>query len=340
VAGRLAQVAADAPRLARSALQVLRQAYPHKLDHLILDAADRPLPADIHPVFDGCYDWHSSVHMHWSLLRLCRLAPALPDLPDVEAHFARRFTPANVARELAYASAARRAGFERPYGWAWLLKLQTELERQAAGGAALRGTARWSQALRPLADFFAQRLADFVGRSHYPVRAGTHANSAFAMLLALEHARAAGDAALQAALTASAQRWFGADTNYPALYEPSGSDFLSPGLCEAVLMLRVLGAGFADWWDRFAPAREAMARWLDPTPVADRTDAQLVHLDGLNLSRAWCLQALAQALPQHAADFAAAADRHWQAAWPHVFGGDFVATHWLLSFALLSVDEG
>jgi len=255
VADRLAQVAADAPRLAQDALAVLQQAYPHRLDHLILDAGDRPLPSEIHPVFDGCYDWHSSVHMHWSLLRLWRTAPELPLQREIEAHVERRFSADNVARELAYAAAPGRAGFERPYGWAWLLKLQSELDRHQAGADGLPGAGRWAEALRPLSGFFALRFAEFIGRSHYPVRAGMHANSAFAMGLALEYA-----------------------------------------------------------------------------------DAQLVHLDGLNLSRAWCLQTLARALPHHAAEFERAAQHHWQAAWPHVFGGDFVATHWLLSFALLSLD--
>ena len=337
---RLAQVAADAPRLAQAALAVLQRAYPHKLDHLILDADDRPLPSEIHPVFDGCYDWHSSVHMHWSLLRLCRVAPGLPLRGAIEAHVERHFSADNVARELAYVSAAGRAGFERPYGWAWLLKLQAELDRQAADAHGLPGAARWAEALRPLSGFFAQRFAEFMGRSHYAVRAGTHANSAFAMVLALEYAEAAGDRTLHAAARDAAQRWFGSDTTYPAHYEPSGSDFLSPGLCEAVLMRELLGPAFFAWWERFMPSREGIVRWLTPALVSDRADAQLVHLDGLNLSRAWCLQTLAGALPHHAAEFEIAAQRHWQAAWPHVFGGDFVATHWLLSFALLSLDRG
>jgi hypothetical protein len=138
--------------------------------------------------------------------------------------------------------------------------------------------------------------------------------------------------------------WFGVDLSYPAGYEPSGTDFLSPGLCEALLMQRVLGTGFADWWRGFAPAAAAFARWEAPAVVSDRRDGQLVHLDGLNLSRAWCLRALASsdessARPAFAAELreriVRAADSHWQAAWPHVTGGDFVATHWLVSFALL-----
>ena len=172
----------------------------------------------------------------------------------------------------------------------------------------------------------------------YPVRAGTHANSAFALLLARDYAGVVDDAALRKAIDAAAIAWFGADAAYPAAYEPSGTDFLSPGLCEAVLMQRVLGARFASWWTRFVPDDAGLARWDTPAVVADRTDGHLVHLDGLNLSRAWCLRTLAGAsgVPEALRErFARAAQAHWQAAWPHVTGGDFVATHWLVSFALL-----
>ena len=330
-------VHANAEVLARCALEVLERRFPHKLDHLILDAGDHALPQEMHPVFDGCFDWHSSVHMHWSLLRLRALAPALACEAQVSARFDARLRPELVARELAYLVAPGRGSFERPYGWAWLLKLQSELDAQAATRA---DAARWGAALRPLSAEIARRLAAFLQHSGHAVRAGTHANSAFAMTLARDYALVANDAALRAAIDDTARLWFGADASWPAAYEPSGTDFLSPGLCEAVLMLRVLGAGFADWWRVFAPAADAFARWETPAVVADRLDGQLVHLDGLNLSRAWCLRTLAQA-SDGASDaaarerFARAADAHWQAAWPHVTGGDFVATHWLVSFALL-----
>lgn len=318
--------ARDAEAFAACALAAVQTRYPHKLDHLILDAGDLPSPTQIHPVFDGSYDWHSSVHMHWSLLRLMRRVPDLLQREAIEAHFEARLQPTLVAVERAYAANPRRGSFERPYGWAWLLALQAELESPA-------WPRRWADALRPLSTHMAERLAAFLGRSHYPVRAGTHANSAFAMLLA----RRFGDAALDAAIDAAARRWFLADRDYPAPYEPSGADFLSAGLTEALLMLDVLGRGFADWWQRFTPRGEALQAWLAPAVVSDRIDPQLVHLDGLNLSRAWCLAALAEALGDAALHSAAAA--HRAAAWPHVSGGDFAATHWLVSFALLSLGD-
>jgi hypothetical protein len=316
----------DAERFAACALAAVKTRHPHKLDHLILEEGDLPAPSQIHPVFDGSYDWHSSVHMHWSLLRLLRRMPGLPQREAILAHFDERLRPELVAVERAYAADPRRGSFERPYGWAWLLALQAELE--APGWPA-----RWGQALRPFSDDIAARLAVFLGRSHYPVRAGSHANSAFAMTLA----RRFGDPSLDAAIESAARLWFLHDRDYPAAYEPGGADFLSGGLTEAVLMSELLGDGFAGWWRSFAPRGEAMQHWLQPAVVSDRIDPQLVHLDGLNLSRAGCLAVLADALDDEA--LRAAADAHRAAAWPHVTGGDFAATHWLVSFALLSLGD-
>jgi hypothetical protein len=324
---------ADALRLADTALAAVRQRFPHKLDHLILHEDDRPAPAHIHPVFDGSYDWHSSVHMHWSLLRLLRRQPDLPQSAQIVAHFDARFTPALVAVERDYAAQPQRGSFERPYGWAWLLALQAELDEP---DARLPQRSAWAEALRPFSNEVAARLAAFLGRSHYPVRAGMHANSAFAMLLARRHR----DEVLNRAIDRAARQWFGNDRAYPAHYEPGGADFLSPGLCEALLMREVLGEAFVPWWTAFEPKGEALANWLQPARVSDRVDPQLVHLDGLNLSRAWCLQSLAEAVPAALAPrFVAAAQAHREAAWPHISGGDFAATHWLVSFALLSLGD-
>ena len=318
--------AADAARFAACALAAVQTRFPHKLDHLILDADDRPAPAQIHPVFDGSYDWHSSVHMNWSLLRLLRRVPDLPQRDAIVSHLDERLRPERVATERAYAAHPRRGSFERPYGWAWLLALQAELDSPA-------WPRPWGDALRPFSAEVAARLAAFLGRSRYPVRAGTHANSAFAMLLA----RRFGDAALDAAIEAAARRWFIEDRDYPAAYEPGGADFLSGGLAEALLMRELLGGDFAGWWQRFAPRGAALQAWLQPAVVSDRIDPQLVHLDGLNLSRAWCLAALADTLGD--ASLHRAAEAHRAAAWPHVTTGDFAATHWLVSFALLSLGD-
>ena len=318
---------AEATRLARRALDALRTEWPHKLDHLMLDEGDRPRPGEIHPVFFGCYDWHSSVHMHWSLLRL-RADVDAELRREIDAHFESRFTTRNVAGERAYASHPARAAFERPYGWAWLLKLQAELDARAL---------QWAGVLAPFSREAAARMAAFLPRGPYPVRAGAHGNSAFAMILSREYASHASDAALLAAIDDTARRWFGPDRDYPAAYEPGGADFLSPGLCEALLMSHVLGDAFGEWWSRFDQGGAASTHWMSPAAPADRTDPQLVHLAGLDLSRAWCLRALAPRLPRSQRDAALkAAQVHLDAASPYIVEGDFVATHWLLTFALLA----
>jgi Protein of unknown function (DUF2891) len=323
----------DAARFADTAPATIAQRFPHQLDHLILDEHDLAAPSVMHPVFDGSYDWHSSVHMHWSLLRLLRRQPDLPQRARIVAHFDQRFVPEHIAIERAYAAHPQRGSFERPYGWGWLLALQAELD---ADDDTLPQRSAWADALRPFSAEVAARFAAFLGRSHYPVRAGTHANSAFAMGLA----RRLGDAALDRAIAGAAQRWFAGDRDYPAGYEPGGADFLSPGLVEAQLMLGLLDDDFAAWWSGFAPRDAALQCWLQPARVADRIDPQLVHLDGLNLSRAAALDALAASMAAPlSARLRAAAQAHREAAWLHVSGGDFAATHWLVSFALLSLGD-
>ena len=326
-------VRSTATALAQCCLDVIAQRFPHKLDHLIQHDRDIPLPSDIHPIFDGSYDWHSSVHMHWSLLRLRRLGVEPAIARAIDHRFDSYFRAEFVDRELAYVQAPGRGSFERPYGWAWLLTLQAELDDY--GSASATGPARWADALRPLSDELATRIAAYFEHLRYPIRSGLHNNTAFSMLLANDYARATGNERLREIIRARALNWFGNDRNYPAQYEPGGADFLSPGLCEALLMKRVLAPeAFAAWWDGFAPAE--LTVWETPAKVDDRLDGHAVHLDGPNLSRAWCMRELSTAdarVPRERLEKVAVA--HWEAAWPHVTGGDFVATHWLTSFALL-----
>ena len=319
---------------AECALASLERPYPYALQHLMRDADDRPLPSQLHPLFHGSFDWHSSVHMHWSLVRLLRLCPDLPQRSRIVARFAGRFDAAAVAREMAHLQA--HPGFERPYGWAWLMQLQGEL---AAASAVEPAAAGWSAALEPAIELLRSRWIDFLALSRFPQRAGIHTNSAFAMTLMHAQARARGDAKFVGALTGAALRWFGDDVEYPARYEPNANDFLSGGLCEAVLMAQVLDpTDFSRWWSRFAPATaDITARWLRPVVPSSRTDAQLVHADGLNLSRAWCLGVLAGELPEQRERFEAARRAHLDASLTQATGGDYVASHWLVSFALLAL---
>lgn len=314
------------------ALHCVQQRYPYAMPHLMRHAQDHPDPALVHPIFCGSYDWHSSVHMHWSLLRLLRITPKLAQRERIIAHFAERFTSEAGATECHYLNA--NPSFERPYGWAWLMQLHAEL---LALSKDLPAASDWAQALQGMVDTVKARATAFLTLAHYPQRAGMHANSAFAMTLFSSYANRQHDSVFADVLRETAMRWFGSDLDYAARFEPSGADFLSGGLCEAMLMSQQLDAEFLPWWQGFAPSEQDLARWLEPAIVSSRVDGQLVHLDGLNLSRAWCLLSLAARLPQETMRFEAAAQKHLQVALPHVTGGDFVATHWLVSFALLAL---
>lgn len=339
-----------AERLARTALSSLGRDYPHKLDHVMTCDEDARTPRALHPSFHGSYDWHSCVHMHWTLARLLRRFPSLQAGADVVALFDRHFATDAIAGELAYLVRPASASFERTYGWAWLLKLAAELHAAAAErGSAARDRhdapfARWFAAVHPLAHAFARRFVDFLPRAHYALRYGIHPNSAFALALALDYAREVGDPTLIEACTRRAFDWFSDDGDAPAHFEPSGVDFLSPSLVEAELMRRLLdAAAFAEWLARFLPGfLDANPHTLfAPAHVSDRTDAQLVHLDGLNLSRAWCFAAIASSLPSgdpriDIARQAAIAHRHAGA--EGLDSGDFVGAHWLATFAVLAFD--
>jgi hypothetical protein len=255
--------------------------------------------------------------MHWLLVRVLRLYPMIAENGRIAAMLDAHLSAAAIETELAYFKA--NPIFERPYGWAWLLELQAE---------ALRMKARWSPVLAPLAEHLASKMSDFVALP-YPIRSGSHGNSSFACILALDYARAAGDMPLQFAIVKAAKRWYGSDRDAPLAYEPSLDDFLSPSLVEAVLMKQVLDPiEFARWLNGFLPS--GIGPLAEPPVVADRSDAKQSHLDGLCLSRAWCFTALG---------LQEIADQHLAAALPHVVGGDYVGEHWLASFAVLALSS-
>jgi hypothetical protein len=329
-----ATLAAD---LAATALANVATLYPFHLAHLARSEAEVAPPRALHPVFHGAYDWHSCVHMHWTLARCLRSDPAGALAPRIAAHFDARFTDDAAAGECAYFSAPGRAAFERPYGWGWLLQLAGELDALAA---VVPAAGRWRDAVAPLATLLASRFTEWLPRAEFPVRAGTHGNSAFALILALNHARRRGMSTFAAAIEQQARRWFAADRAYPAVYEPGGDDFLSGGLCEALLMARVLPADqWRQWWARFVPGEPALANWLAPVSVSDPADPKIVHLHGLNLSRAWCWRQLRPLLDEPLRSRAGhAAEAHLKASLAAATDGDYVGTHWLASFALLATD--
>lgn len=322
--------------------------YPNKLDHVINDPAEVQGPRALHPVFYGSFDWHSCVHGHWLLVRALRNYPALAQAEQLRALLDKRFTPENVKAEVDYLRKPRRETFERTYGWAWLLKLAAELRSAPPSGKApapqtLAAMSRWSQTLAPLTDAFVERFLKYLPKATYPIRVGTHTNTAFALALALDYAGAADHAALRDTLVGKARSWYLADADYPA-WEPDGTDFLSPGLMEAECMRRVLTpAEFGPWFDRFFPrlAEGQPSTLFKPAFVSDRTDGQITHLDGLNLSRAWCWRSIARALPAGDKRRALAEQSyqtHLDAALPHVTG-DYMGEHWLATFALLAMTE-
>ena len=327
-----------AAAIARIALDNVATEYPYKLDQTLGGDGELRPPRELHPVFYGSYDWHSCVHMHWSMVRLLRIDPHHVHADAIRQHVDQRFTAANVRGELSTLGGPHRASFERPYGWAWLLKLAAELTMLAEQD---RAAIRWCDAIAPLAQAFADRFVDFLPRATYPTRAGTHGNSAFALLLALDFSDTAQHRGLHRSIVERANVWFGRDRRYPADYEPSGDDFLSSGLVEAALMRRVVdGCSFADWWTQFQPAAHMIGNWLEPAKVSDAADPKIVHLHGLNLSRAWCWRQLLPELdPRLKALADAAIKRHLEASLPAATQGAYVGTHWLASFALLALTE-
>ena len=320
------ELSADlAARFAALTLGHLGREWPYKLDQVLTGPGDLARPSALHPIFHGSFDWHSCVHGWWQVTRLARLFPHAPFAAEVAKRAEAAFTPAKVAGELATLARPHAASFERPYGWGWLLALHAE--------PALTPERGWAAALEPLALEIARRFADYLPKLRYPVRSGKHDNTAFALVHALSWARSF-DPALAALIEARAVAWFGADADVRPL-EPSGEDFLSATLTEAVLMRSVLGAEFGDWFARFLPDPFSAGCLCEPAIVTDRADGRLAHLDGLNLSRAWAWRAIADATPQPARAHAIA-ETHLAAALPHL-ADDYMGEHWLATFALLAL---
>jgi hypothetical protein len=321
---------------ASTALGHVTREYPNKPEHVLTGPHDVLSPRALHPVFYGSFDWHSCVHGWWTLFTCYRLFPPLPEADRIRADANALFTEANVAGEIAYLKRPESRGFERPYGWAWLLMLQAELERHQTPEGR-----HWARALRPLAETFADRFLTYLPMADYPVRTGTHFNTAFAVRLALDYAEQVDDQRLREALQSRALTWYAADRDCQA-WEPSQDEFVSPALMEAECLRRILPPDhFQKWFAGFLPraGKGEPATLFQPASVSDRTDGKIAHLDGLNLSRAWCWRGIAAALTDRdpvRALALAAADRHLAAALPQITG-HYMGEHWLASFALLAL---
>jgi hypothetical protein len=325
----------QASHFAALAMKCVSREFPNKPEHVINNASEVKGPKVLHPAFYGCYDWHSSVHGHWMLIRLLKTFPSLPESAQIREALNANLTAENIQQEVAYMMQPNRQSFERTYGWAWALKLAEELHSwNDADGK------RWAENLQPLADTLSKSYRAFLPKQTYPIRTGVHPNTAFGLAFALDYAKAVGDGELESLLNERSRTYFAGDADYPGAWEPGGEDFFSAALMEADLMRRVMKPReFARWFHRFLPgvAKGNTAALLQPAIVTDRTDPKLVHLDGLNLSRAWCMRSIVRALPENDPArkiLSVSAEKHAAAALAHVASGDYAGEHWLASFAV------
>ena len=327
-----------AAKFAQLALDCVHREYPNKIGHVLNSAADARTPSALHPVFYGCFDWHSSVHGHWLLVRLLRTVPADQMPPGLRERIItalnQSFTAQGVATEVEYFEAENRKSYERPYGSAWLLQLTAELREWQDPMAQA-----WLETLLPLEAVIAAQIKSWLPNLAYAIRLGTHNQSMFAFGLILDWAKAVDDAEMTELVTERSLAFHLGDRNCPLNYEPSGEDFLSPCLMEADLMRRILPrAEFAQWLSGFLPGipRDGSGDWLATGIVMDPTDGKLVHLDGVNLSRAWNLENIALALPvdgPRRPSLLVAGKIHAEAGLANVSAEHYEGSHWLASFA-------
>jgi hypothetical protein len=321
----------QAGKLAELAWKCIHTEYGNHIMHTMLSDKDVGTPSQLHPSFYGCYDWHSSVHGHWLLVKLLREFPDLPGRDSIVKAIDSSLTAENIAVEIAYLKAPGRISYERPYGWSWLLKLTTELstwDNQLGE--------KWYTILKPLALQVVQNYKTYLPGLYYPLRRGVHANTAFGISFALDYARAMGDHDFEQLLLERSRFYFLKDRNVPASWEPEGDDFFSSSLMEADLMRRVLKKEeFQKWFEGFLPKLPVSLQ--HPAVVADRADPTGVHLDGLNLSRAWCMFDIARSLPAGSAmakELQRVGTEHALDAMPHVISENYLGTHWLATFAV------
>lgn len=327
-----------AERFANLALACVHKEYPNHISHTLNSDADVAPPRKLTPAFYGCYDWHSSVHGHWLLVRLIRTFPDAPFASSARTALKQSLTAENIAAEAAYLRGQGRSSFERPYGLAWLLQLASELHEWDDPDAK-----EMSGNLRPLEEVALERLENWLPKLSNPVRIGEHDQSAFGLGLMLDYARSVDDQKFATLVQAKSTQFYLSDKNCPLNYEPSGEDFLSPCLGEADLMRRVLpGSEFAVWLRTILPqiSKSSGTGWLEPVVSPDPSDPKLAHLDGLNLSRAWMLEGIASALPKtdkRLPSIRATAAAHKQAGLAAVTGEHYEGGHWLGSFAVYLV---
>lgn len=324
----------QANRLAQLPVHCITTEYPNKLNQTIGDASDLKTPKELHPSFYGCFDWHSAVHGHWSLVSLLKQFPELESKSEIEEKLLQNISKDNIAQELLYFEGQHNKSFERTYGWAWLLKLAEELHTWD------NPLARELEVnLQPLTDLIVDKYLEFIPKLNYPIRVGEHPNTAFGLSFAYDHAVAVNHLELKSLIKARAKDFYSDDQGCPLSWEPSGFDFLSPCLEEAALMKRVLSLeDFKVWFSDFLPELSDETFELSVGEVSDRTDGKLVHLDGVNFSRAWSLNYIAKGLPeyQHLKNIA---NQHINYSLPSIAGDSYEGGHWLGSFAIYALNS-
>lgn len=325
----------QANHLATLPLKCLQQEYPNKLGQLLIDSTEIQSPKKLHPTFYGCFDWHSSVHGHWSLVYLLKRYPNLANKEQIIQKLKTNLSKDNIQVEIDYLNKKHEKSFERTYGWNWLLKLQLELETSNEPFAA-----ELAQNLKPLSNIIIERYIEFLPKLLYPVRVGTHSNTAFGLTNAWDYAVFSKNEVLQKSIKENAIRLFQKDENCPFNWEPSGTDFLSPCMEEMALMQRILPKNeFLTWLKKFAPNLFKKDYKWEVARVSDRTDGHLVHLDGLNFSRAWNMYHLLNQYPNEFKHLKNLADYHLNFSLPSVVDGNYEGEHWLASFALRAFEE-
>lgn len=308
--------------------------YPNKLGQTLGSAEDLKTPKQLRPVFYGCFDWHSSVHGYWSIVNLLKQFPDLDKNQEVRNLLNLHITPENIATEIAFFMDDNNRNFERTYGWAWLFKLQETLNNWQDDDAQ-----KWAKTLQPLTDLLIERYEEYLPKLYYPIRTGTHDNTAFGLSLSLDYARSSGNKSFESLLTEHAKRLYAKDENCALYFEPSGHDFLSPCLEEAYLMSKILpNEDYQKWLKNFLPDIFSEEFQMIPAKVSDRTDGHLVHLDGLNFSRAACLFGIAQKIPElnYLNDLAW---QHFNASFDNISDDDYMGSHWLGTFALYALQH-
>ncbi len=322
----------QAERLVALPLKCADQEYPNKLGQVLDSKEDLKSPQELHPAFYGCFDWHSAVHGHWLMVSLLKKYPELTQKEQILKVLESHLSAENVTKELAFFDTKNNASFERTYGWAWILKLQMELDSWDHPTAK-----KCAENLRPLSNKLCGSYYSFLGKLAYPIRTGEHVNTAFGLTFAYDYALTQKNDSLKEIIKIKSEAFYGNDQKYPIRFEPSGYDFLSPAFEEIDLMRRVYSeTEFQIWLKKFMPELYSKKFTLEPGKILDRTDGKLVHLDGLNFSRAWCLIELSKTNPklQHLRKIA---EQHINASLPNITDGDYMGEHWLASFALMAL---